>query len=93
MLSPHNGRVLCVSLHDVAPTTLEDCRRALNLLDSLSLGPVSLLVVPDYHGLGRADRDPRFQEFIDARRTRGDEVVLHGLRHLDDGPRCHGSSR
>lgn len=82
-------RRLCISLHDVAPATLEDCAHALGFLDRLQLGPVALLVVPDYHGLGRVDRDLRFARFIDARLRRGDEVVLHGFRHADCAP--HGT--
>ncbi len=73
-------RLLCVSLHDVAPATLDDCTTTLAFLDGLGLVPVSLLVVPDYHGLGRADRDGRFASFIESRILRGDEIVLHGYR-------------
>jgi hypothetical protein len=47
---------LSVSLHDVAPATLDDSRDTLAFLDDLRVSPVALLVVPDYHGLGRADR-------------------------------------
>lgn len=85
-MAGESRRLLCISLHDVAPATLEDCANALGFLDRLQLGPVSLLVVPDYHGLGRADRDLRFARFIDARLRRGDEVVLHGFRHADCSP-------
>jgi len=76
-------RLLCVSLHDVAPATLPACREVLALLDGLHIGPVALLVVPDYHGLGRADRDERFCDFLRARARRGDEIVLHGYIHRD----------
>lgn len=83
-------RLLCISLHDVAPATLDDCANTLAFLDDLRLGPVALLVVPDYHGLGRVDRDRRFTSFIESRILRGDEIVLHGLRHMDTGPRPRG---
>ena len=59
-MSAETRRLLCISLHDVAPATLDDCANTLAFLDDLGLGPVALLVVPDYHGLGRADRDGRF---------------------------------
>jgi hypothetical protein len=62
----------------------------LEFLDDLRLGPVALLVVPDYHGLGRADRDDRFATFIESRILRGDEIVLHGFHHADTGPRPRG---
>jgi predicted deacetylase len=83
-------RVLCISLHDVAPATLGDCRETLEFLDSLRIGPVALLVVPDYHGLGRADRDGPFCEFLRDRERRGDEIVLHGFWHLDLATRRMG---
>jgi hypothetical protein len=79
-----------VSLHDVAPATLSDCRNTLAFLDSLRIGPVALLVVPDYHGLGRADRDQRFCDFLHARARRGDEIVLHGYFHRDPEGQLHG---
>jgi uncharacterized protein len=83
-------RLLCISLHDVAPATLGDCNDALAFLDELGLGPVALLVVPDYLGRGRADRDDRFAAFIESRILRGDEIVLHGYRHKDTAPRPRG---
>lgn len=83
-------RLLCVSLHDVAPATLPACRDALDFLDALDIGPVSLLVVPDYHGLGRADRDECFCDFVRARARRGDEIVLHGYFHRGPDVERHG---
>jgi hypothetical protein len=89
-MSADARRLLCLSLHDVAPATLGDCANTLAFLDDLGLGPVALLVVPDYHGLGRADRDRRFAAFIESRILRGDEIVLHGYRHTDTAPRPRG---
>jgi uncharacterized protein len=89
-MSADSRRLLCISLHDVAPATLDDCANTLAFLDDLGLGPVALLVVPDYHGLGRADRDDRFASFIASRILRGDEIVLHGYRHTDTPPRPRG---
>jgi predicted deacetylase len=83
---PDSRRLLCISLHDVAPATLDDCVRTLAFLDELRLGPVSLLVVPDYHGTGRADRDGRFASFVESRLLRGDDIALHGYRHVDTAP-------
>jgi predicted deacetylase len=82
------ARLLCVSLHDVAPTTVAACRSTLEFLDGLGIGPVSLLVVPDYHGHGRIDRDPGFCAFLRAREDRGDEIVLHGFWHRDTATPC-----
>jgi predicted deacetylase len=57
----------------------------LRLLDERGV-PATLLVVPDYHGAGRADADRDFVESLRARVGGGDEIVLHGFRHRDDGP-------
>ena len=86
-IMPPEQRRLCVSLHDVAPATIGDCADTLAFLDELRVGPVALLVVPDYHGLGRIDRDEQFCEFLRARELRGDEIVLHGFFHRDAGGR------
>ena len=83
--TPRTRRYLCVPLHDVAPCTLRECRKTLAFLDALRVGPVALLVVPDYHGQGRVDRDGQFCEFLRARARRGDEIVLHGYLHRDSG--------
>ena len=83
-------RTLCISLHDVAPATLADCARTLSFLDDLQLGPVALLVIPDYNGAGRVDRDRRFRSFIESRILHGDEIVLHGYRHDDGAPPGRG---
>jgi uncharacterized protein len=83
-------RTLCLSLHDVAPATLAECVRILAFLDDLHLGPVALLVIPDFHGTGRVDRDRRFMAFIESRILRGDEIVLHGYRHDESAPAGRG---
>lgn len=80
---PDKHRLLCVSLHDVAPATLDDCRDTLAFLDSMRVSPVALLVVPDYHGLGRVDKDAGFCRFLRERADHGDEIVLHGFCHQD----------
>ena len=80
---PDKERLLCVSVHDVAPATFDDCRDTLAFLDSMRVSPVALLVVPDYHGLGRVDKDTGFCRFLRERADHGDEIVLHGFCHQD----------
>ena len=75
---------LCVSLHAVAPATWPACRRLLAMHDGIGPQPERLLVVPDYHHSGSLDHDPAFARASEARRARGDEVVLHGYHHLDE---------
>lgn len=80
---------LCIALHDVAPATWPQCARLLDLVDSLGAPPLTLLVVPDWHGSGRIDASPEFLHAIDVRSTRGDEIALHGYWHRDDAPAPH----
>src|SRR5437764_11019004 len=87
-LAPAGGThgPVCIELHDVAPATWPLCARLLAMLDSIGPLPLSLLVVPDYHRLGRITHHARFLRSIDQRIAGGDEVRLHGLTHLDHGP-------
>ena len=78
-------REWAVSLHDVAPETWPACRRLLAMLEPFGV-PVTLLVTPHFHGGRRVDEDPAFVRAVRARLGRGDEVVLHGYYHVDDGP-------
>jgi predicted deacetylase len=77
---------LCIELHDVAPATWPLCSRLLEMVDAVGPMPVSLLVVPDFHRRGRVTQDARFLRAMEARLARGDEIALHGLHHLDEGP-------
>jgi predicted deacetylase len=77
---------LCVVLHDVSPVTWRSCRRLLELIDGLGSPRVTLLVVPNFHGLHPIDGSPQFVADIEARLARGDELVLHGYTHRDDAP-------
>jgi predicted deacetylase len=79
-------RQLCIVLHDVAPATWPQCTRLLAWLDSFCAGPVTLLVVPDFHRKGRIDRDADFKRAIELRLRRGDELALHGYEHCDRSP-------
>jgi len=85
-MSSPDPRAVCISLHDVAPATWPACRQLLRFLDELQAGPVTLLVVPDYHRRGGLEADSAFCRALDGRLARGDELALHGYFHLDDAP-------
>lgn len=78
-------RALCVSVHDVAPTTWGLCRRLIVALEEVAAVPLTLLVVPDYHRQG-AGTPQWYHDALEAHRARGDELALHGYAHLDDSP-------
>lgn len=76
---------LCVSIHDVAPQTWPQCAQLLRAIRAVAPIPVTLLVVPAYHRKLVADV-PAFDRALEARLALGDELALHGFRHLDEGP-------
>lgn len=78
---PPSPPLLCVSIHDVAPGTWDDCARLAQALREVADIPLSWLVVPRYHG--RTDDDAALRAGLDAALARGDELVLHGYTHLD----------
>ena len=73
---------MCVVVHDVAPGTWAATRRLLAAIAEVGNFPVTLLAVPRYHG---QQRDAAFEHWLMDRAASGDEIALHGYRHLDDG--------
>lgn len=74
---------LAVVMHDVAPATLPAVERVLALLREREPAlPVTQLVVPRWHG---QPSTPQFDRWLDEAAARGDELVLHGYTHRDDG--------
>jgi predicted deacetylase len=79
---------LVVEIHDVAPATWPGVSRVLAAIGHVAPVPLSLLVVPTLHGDAHAHPPAppaAFHAALDARRAAGDELVLHGLTHRDDG--------
>jgi predicted deacetylase len=76
-------RTLCVSIHDVAPRTLPACEAIADAVERSHPGlPLTLLVVPQYHGDTELSDD--FMRWISHRLQRGDELALHGFTHRDE---------
>ena len=85
---PTERKALCVSIHDVAPATWPACLRLLQAIREVADIPVTLLVVPCYHGSDRID--PGYEAALAALMADGHELALHGYRHLDHGPPASG---
>ena len=73
---------LTVVVHDVADATLGACERVLDAISDVADVPVTLLAVPRYHC---APASTTLCRFLDQRLACGDELVLHGYTHQDDG--------
>ncbi len=77
-------KFLCVSLHDVAPATWQDCQRLLDAIRAVADIPLTLLVVPRYHG--RETESIPYERMLGNLLARGHELALHGYTHLDCAP-------
>lgn len=77
---------LVVSIHDVAPSTIDDVRYLLGALDSIGARPRVLKVIPNAGG----DQDVRghqpLRDLLTAEVAAGSEVLLHGYTHRAAGP-------
>lgn len=80
-------RWLCVSLHDVAPSTWPHCQKVLGAVREVADIPLTLLVVPAFHGTCSAQ--PSFESAMTEQIAAGHELALHGYFHLDPH-RPHG---
>lgn len=79
---------LCVSIHDVAPATWDECQRLASAIREVADLPLTWLVVPQYH---RGGGIPGAMEAgLNEMLARGDELTLHGFTHLDTSPRGNG---
>ena len=75
----------------MAPRTLASCRKIAEAVESIDPAlPLTLLVVPCYHGERELTRE--YLDWIEQRLARGDELALHGYTHRDDAqaPRTIG---
>jgi predicted deacetylase len=64
-------RALCISIHDVAPSTWPACRQLVETIHAVAAVPLTFLVVPAYHRLPVADARP-YEAALDAHLARGD---------------------
>lgn len=81
---------LCVSIHDVAPATWDECDRLARALREMGELALTWLVVPAYH---RGGGEPaRMEAGLERALAQGDELALHGFTHLDTAPRGPGLS-
>ena len=78
-------RALCVSVHDVAPSTWDACRRLIKGVRQVADIPLTLLVVPNYHRLGEVAGDA-YEAQLNRCLEQGHELALHGYTHLDEEP-------
>jgi predicted deacetylase len=79
------ARVVCVSLHALAPNHWRQSARISAALRAVADVPLTWLVVPDLHGRN-ARVTPAYLGALEAGLARGDELALHGYHLRDDSP-------
>lgn len=85
MAEPMNAPSVLLVLHDVAPQTWPDYQAFVEAVDALGTVPMTWLVVPNFHKHNELDAHPEFRHLLSRRVARGDELVLHGYYHCDEG--------
>ncbi|WNW11631.1 polysaccharide deacetylase family protein [Pseudomonas sp. DTU_2021_1001937_2_SI_NGA_ILE_001] len=83
---PARPPAVLLVLHDVAPCSWQAYLPLLQALDERGSIPLTWLVVPNFHRQCPLDSDPALLRLLDRRLALGDELVLHGRYHCDDGP-------
>lgn len=83
-MSPNDMKALCVSIHDVAPANWSECRHLLEMIRSIADIPLTLLVIPQYHG--RQGSPAGYERMLENLLSQGHELALHGYTHQDAGP-------
>jgi len=88
---------LLVSLHDVSPLTLDDCRRAIELFEEVGLAArhLTCLLIPFHEGRVAIDQDPATLDVVRGLAAGGATLVMHGFTHRMVGRawRPHGILR
>lgn len=69
-----------ISIHDVAPSTREECTALLDTVERIG-AKASLLVIPGPWREPMASQDPAFAEWLLGAQSRGHEIVAHGWEH------------
>ncbi len=75
------SKSLIVSLHDAHPGSQAQIAEQIAFLANYGVKCSSILVVPEFHHEGPADRDAAFCDAVSSWQAAGHELVLHGYFH------------
>jgi predicted deacetylase len=78
--------MLVVTIHDVAPPTLSAVSALRELAAAWGASRVTLLAVPNFHGRAPLIAHAPTIDWLRRRSDAGDEVALHGIRHVQAAP-------
>lgn len=83
-MAPNDMKYLCVSIHDVAPANWMECQRLLETVRAVADVPLTLLVIPQYHG--RQGSPAGYERMLEKLLAEGHELALHGYTHQEPLP-------
>jgi len=74
---------LLVSIHDISPLTLGECRRAADLVLAAGIptSALTLLAIPDHEGKARLDANAETRIWLASLADAGATLVMHGFTH------------
>ncbi len=78
--------MLVVTIHDVAPPHLAAVAALRTQARAWGATAVTLLAVPDFHGAAPLAASPATLAWLRGCAATGDEIALHGLRHVQEAP-------
>jgi predicted deacetylase len=78
--------MLVVTIHDVAPPTLPAVIALRGLAAEWGATRATLLAVPDFHGRAPLAAHPPTIDWLRRCADAGDEIALHGIRHIQATP-------
>ena len=78
--------MLVVTIHDVAPPHLAAVAELRTRARAWGATAVTLLAVPDFHGAAPLAASPATLAWLRGCAATGDEIALHGLRHVQEAP-------
>ena len=84
-MSVSPSRYFMMALHDISPATWNTYRPFVEEMDAQGVR-MTWLVVPNFHRQSPTFSNPECLRLLETRLSRGDELVLHGFYHCDDGP-------
>jgi predicted deacetylase len=76
---------MIVSIHDVAPSTVEAIVPLLDAFDKAGVLPRVLKVIPNAQDRWPLERSPELVRVLQSEAARGSEIVLHGFTHETAG--------
>jgi len=77
---------LVAAIHDVTPRNLARVARLRDRLGAAGVSVATLLCIPNHHGVERLAASVDARAWLRRRADAGDEICLHGDRHLAEAP-------